>query len=127
MVSGIQSIVKGKEVVGHTYQRQGTYYFASYADGLTATGAGTQANSIAVGQMMTRFSTVASGASCLLPPALAGAQLVIINDGLNTLGCWPGSGDAINAGAANAKDTTVCTAGSVSIFYCVTKGTWRTK
>jgi hypothetical protein len=69
-----------------------------------------------------------------LPPAIAGACVVVVNDGANSMLVWPSSraqggiagGDSISPGAANASFTQTVAAG-VLIYYCFAAGTWRTK
>ena len=127
MPTGFVERVKGKSAIANQYQQQNTAFFTSAIDNITATPSGTQGNSIMLTNTQTRITTAASGSSVLLPAAQPGASVVICNDGAFTLGVWPSGIDKINAGSAGAKDTTVCTAASVSIFYCFSAGQWRTK
>lgn len=67
--------------------------------GLTATGT-TQANSLALTSRASIFSTVGSGAGCVLGER---GTYLIYNGGSNALLVWPPVGSSINNGSANAS------------------------
>lgn len=140
MVSGIQSIVKGKSSNGHNFQRPGTWYFGSVKDGITATPSGTQTTSLLLTEQNSRVTTVASaGDGVRLPPALPGLIYSVVNDAAaNAMNVFPASaaqggvagGDKINSGSQNAAFSQAASngaAGGPTLFYCFTLGTWRTK
>ena len=120
---------------GFTSSGGGAFQTFSFVDGLVATPAGTQANSIVVRASQAGFATVAAGAASKLPPAKAGMQIDVINHGANTLAMFPASqadggavgGDAFNTQAQNAALTGGVTITVPVIFYCMTDGTWWTK
>jgi hypothetical protein len=76
----------------------------SAVDGVTATAGGGQANARQIGDMTTRVTTVATAAdSVKLPVAVPGLMLTVINAAAaNSMNLFPATGEAINAGAANA-------------------------
>jgi hypothetical protein len=97
----------------------------SNVNGLTAHSGGGQGSALALTHAINRVTTVAAGGdSVKLPTSVAGETVVVINAAAsNALNCFPVSGDAINALAANtalsiAANTTV-------IFFCAIAGTWN--
>lgn len=68
---------------------------------VAATGS-TQADAAAVKEGFTRVTGADATKGVLLPPAEAGTIVRIKNATAAVLKVWPSSGDAINAGAANA-------------------------
>jgi hypothetical protein len=100
------------------------FYNFSVANALTAHVGGGQGSALALAKGINRVTTVASGGdSVKLPAATAGRALVVINAAAsNAMDCFPASGDAINALAADtalsiAADSTV-------MFFCAVAGTW---
>lgn len=95
----------------------------STADGLTATPVGTQVNAVSAAQAINRVTTVASATDAVgLPPAVAGAVIVLINDGANAMQVFGRAGDTINdvataTGVPQGAGTTVA-------YYCSTGGKW---
>jgi len=74
------------------------------AAGLTATGSTSQANSYAITEDVNEFTTTAANTGARLPLLLApGDSIWISNFGAQTLFVYPGTGESINAEAANAK------------------------
>jgi len=71
-------------------------------DGLTAAGT-TQATALLISGDLNVFSTVASGAGCILPVGGENDTYSIINDGANALLIYPPVGGTINGGAVNAS------------------------
>jgi len=136
MVTGFVDRTKGKSVIATQFQAQGGAFYASYEDNITATVSGTQTTSRLIAQQQNRITTVASaGDGVRLPPAIAGACVVLVNDAaVNAANVFPSSatqggvsgGDKINAGAQNAAFSLTVVLG-VTIFYCFSNGTWRTK
>ena len=57
-----------------------------------------------------------------LPSAHAGRRCIVANDGAQTLQVFPASGDAIDAGAADASTTIA--AGKRRIFWALNATTW---
>jgi hypothetical protein len=108
----------------------------SSQDNITATPSGTQSTSILLNNARNRITTVATAADGVrLPPALAGAAIVVTNDAAtNAANVWPSGasqggiagGDRINALAANTAYSLTVGAGPTT-FYCFGNGTWRTK
>ena len=136
MVTGFQDRLKGKSVISTQYQTQGGAFYSSSLDNVTATPSGTQNTSLLLVNQQNRITTVATaGDGVRLPPAIAGAAVVVVNDAAtNAANVFPSSqaqggasgGDKINAGAQNAAFSLTVAAG-VTIFYCFSNGTWRTK
>ncbi len=92
---------------------------------LTALAGGGQANAVTLTAHVNRFTTVATIAdSTKLPPAVAGIYPVtVINAAANSMNVFPSTGDAINAGAANAAFAVG--GNKTAIFFCAVNGTWN--
>jgi hypothetical protein len=111
----------------------GQYITYSTQTGITATASGTISTSIAITAEQAQISTAASGSGVRLPPAVAGMELTLINNGANSVNVFPASaalggvsgGDAINALSQNTAY--VFTTGTPLIFYAFVTGTWITK
>lgn len=97
----------------------------SAAGAVSAAGTSSQANATALTKNLNYVSTVGANAGVALPTSTAGARIVIVNAGANTLKIWPknSSGDTIDGGSANAN-TTLTTANRIASFYCFTAGAW---
>ena len=95
-------------------------------DGLTAVGT-TQGAGPLLNKSINRFTTVGLGLSATLLPSVAGMELTVINDGANPLIVFPAVGDQINGAGANVSFSQSQTTAAVTIYYCVTAGSWRTK
>jgi hypothetical protein len=136
MVTGFVDRAKGKTAIGTQWQSQGGAFYSSSQDNITATPGGTQATSAMLAQQQNRITTVTTAGDGLrLPPALSGAAVVVVNDAAaNAANIWPSSqaqggasgGDKINALAANTAFSLTVALG-VTVFYCFSNGTWRTK
>ncbi len=97
----------------------------SATNAITARAGGGQALATALTTRFNRVTTVATAAdSVLLPPALAGANIVVYNNAANALAVFPQTGANINALAANASYS-LATVKSC-MFFCVVAGTWNT-
>lgn len=96
----------------------------SSANSITAFAGGGQANAILLQASVNRVTTVATiGDSVAIPPALPGAQLVVINAAANSMNLFPSAGDAINALGANAA---YAIAGAKTVMLvCAVAGTWN--
>jgi hypothetical protein len=138
MPTGFVDRAKGKTIVSTQYQSQGGQFYGSALDNITAspTPNNTQAGASMINNSQNRITTVAAaGDSLRLPPAIAGAAIVVVNDATtNAANIWPSSaaqggaagGDKINALAPNAAFSLTVALG-VTVFYCFSAGTWRTK
>lgn len=99
-------------------------------NGLTAAGT-TQATATAIPPRtrMVEFDTVAASTGAYLPPALVGVEILIYNNGAQTLTLYP----AIANGASGVQDTinnttSFTVASHVSaILFCVKAGVWAAK
>jgi hypothetical protein len=135
-VTGFIDRAKGKTAISTQYMSKGGAYYSSAEDAITATPSGTQATSRLLGQQQSRITTVATaGDGVRLPPAIAEACVVVVNDAaVNAMNVWPSSaaqggvtgGDKINVLAQNAAFSQTVALGVV-IYYCFSNGTWRTK
>ena len=95
----------------------------SAESGLTALAGGAQAGT-ALQYAINRFTTVATGGdSAQLPPATVGREVIVINAGASSMNVFPQTGEAIDAGAANAARA-VANA-KTCIFFCAVAGTWN--
>lgn len=97
----------------------------SNINGLTAHSGGGQGSALALTKAINRITTVAaSGDSVKLPAATAGHSVVVINAAAaNPMDCFPASGEAINALAANTALSIV--ANKTVIFFCAIAGIWN--
>lgn len=94
--------------------------------GVVAHAGGGQANATQVVAMQVQVSTVASaGDSIKLPPSQAGLELVIVNNGANSMNVFPATGEQINGGGANAAVAQA--AAAVTFYMCFVSGSWVTK
>jgi len=84
-------------------------------DGLTATGT-TQATALLISGDLNVFSTVASGAGCILPVGGENDTYSIINDGANALLIYPPLGGTISGGAVNAS-ISIAVSDSIQLTY----------
>jgi hypothetical protein len=85
--------------------------FADEATGLTAAGT-TNADAFQCTGGVNQFSTVTSGAGCILPSAALSA---VINNGANAILCYPGTGKQINNGTVTTGSYSVA-AGKTAFF-----------
>ena len=78
-----------------------SYHIRSVNAAVTAAGT-VQGNATALTTEFNRVSTVASGAGVVLPTAVAGMAISIVNSSANSLLVYPATGAAINSLATNA-------------------------
>ena len=93
-------------------------------NGLTAHAGGGQANALLLANLINRVTTVATGNdSVKLPAATVGKWLIVENAAAaNSMNVFPQSGEAINAGAADAAFAMA--ANKRALFFCAVAGTW---
>ena len=102
----------------------GAFPTVSSTNAITATPSGTQANSAAINTAINRVTTVATaGDSVKLPVAAPGMQIIISNAAGQSMSVWPGVGDAVNGGAANASYPIA--AGKTVEFFSAASGFWH--
>jgi hypothetical protein len=98
--------------------------YRSAADALVAHAGGGQANATQLTAALNRVGTVATAAdSVKLPVARKGATVCVTNAGAASMDVFPSTGDAIDAGAANAQKAVA--AGKSAMFVCAVDGTWN--
>jgi hypothetical protein len=123
--------------LGSGYASGNSASFPTYSTqtGVTATAAGTQANSVKVTGTQVQISVcVTLNDSVTMPPAQPGMEITIVNNGAASAKVWPASqaqggvsgGDQVNSGGANVGFTPLV-AGTPLIFYCFVAGNWVTK
>ena len=97
----------------------------SHANALTAHVGGGQGSALALTKAINRVTTVASsGDSVVLPAALAGESVIVINAAAsNPMDCFPASGEVINALSADTALSIV--ANTTVIFVCAVNGIWN--
>jgi len=100
------------------------YSQVSAVNALTAHVGGGQALGTPLTRQINRVTTVASGGdSVLLPAAIAGRWVTVINAAAaNAMDVFPASGEIINALPANTALSVVV--GAPATFYCAVAGTW---
>lgn len=110
---------------------------ASGKGGLTALAGGGLPGATPCTAYINEFTTTATtNDSCVLPPAIPGLEVTVINSGAQTLRCY---GNGNNPGNGNAADTIIPLAGgagaafiaipaaAVSVFSCATIGRWKSQ
>lgn len=106
----------------------------STQSGITASATQTQVGGTPITSSQVQISVCAvSGNACTLPPAKAGMEITVINNGAQPSNIFPATagqggvsgGDQINAGGQNAAFSLVIT--TPTIFYSFVTGTWVTK
>jgi hypothetical protein len=101
----------------------GLYFAETAQDGLTANAGGGQANATILPRMFNRVTTVAtSGDSVKLPPAMPGADIMVINSGANPMAVFASGNDQIDGLAAGASLTHF--PNSVVLYSCYGSGNW---
>jgi len=97
-------------------------------DGITANSTQDQSNATALTKGINRVTVVGTnGDGVKLPTAVAGLQILIINDdSAQTIQVWPATGDAIDGGSANAVDANQIGAGSARRYIAVDATNWYT-
>lgn len=106
------------------YQAAG-FFYQSHASGLTATGTGT-GTALGLTANVNQVATVAAGTGVRLPnQSFYGGDLVVINDGANTLKVYPTTGGSIDSLGTNVGYD--LPAGSVGVWTFASGTNWRTK
>ena len=138
MVTGFVDRAKGKTGIATQYQAVNTQFYTSALDNITASPSpnNNQTGALLLMNSQNRITTVATAAdSVRLPPAIPGACMVIVGVATtNAANVYPSSatqggvtgGDRINVLGQNAAYSLTVASG-VTIFYCFSAGTWRTK
>lgn len=94
-------------------------------NGITAKAGGGQGSATPLPAMINRITVVATIAdSVLLPAAVPGLQLMVVNAAANSANVFPNGTDAINALGASAAFALA--AAKVCEFYCTNAGQWHT-
>lgn len=102
-----------------------TVLVGTVTDAQTATGTSSQANSFAIADHVTRFSTTAANTGARLPSTLtAGDELVIMNGGASTLLIYPPVGGTINGAATNATLVNGIPTLKAGYFKCIDNLNW---
>jgi hypothetical protein len=97
---------------------------ASAADSLTAHADGGQSTGTPIAAVISRFTVVATaGDSVLLPPALPGIVLYIVNAAAASMDVFPLTGESINALAPDAAFAVG--ANTLGLFICAATGHWQ--
>ena len=102
-----------------------SYVKWSVSAALVASTTQTQAGAVALTAGVCEVATVANANDAVvMPAAVAGRQLILMNNGANTLQIFPLSGDAFNVGAVDAS-TTLATVTNAT-YVCFTDVIWET-
>jgi len=110
---------------GDTLNNALSYPKWSYKSGITATPAGTVADSVLITETISRITAVATAADgVLLPAATVGKVFVLINDdAADAMTVFAAGGSTIN-GTAGATGVSQA-AGLVAIYFCAVAGVWN--
>jgi len=104
----------------------GAFQTYSTQTGITAHAGGGRASAVAITAMQAQISTVATTAdSVVLPPALPGMEITIVNNGANSAQVFGNGSDTINGTAGSTGVAQA--AAAVTIYYCFVSGAWITK
>jgi hypothetical protein len=99
------------------------FIFESFQDNITAFAGGGQAGATPITTEVARVTTVATaGDSVMLPPAVQGLALMVINHGTKAMQVFGTGTDTIDDQAAATGVAQMVN--SVVIFLCVTNGKW---
>jgi hypothetical protein len=102
----------------------GAYPTQSYTNAMTAFAGGGQASATMLATVLNRLTTVATiNDSVRLPTAVAGMTVTVLNASPNSANVFPATGDAINAGAANAAFAVA--GGKTATFFTTIAGFWH--
>lgn len=114
------NVLQGQSLSGFIY---GTF---TSQDNIAAAGT-TQNTATQLSKAVNRVSTLTTGSATgvILPSSQPGMELAVINSGTSTLSVFPATGETVSPNAANAAQTVATN--TVTIFYCVTAGTWYIK
>jgi hypothetical protein len=114
----------------------GNFPTYSTQTGITASATQTQIAATLLTASQCQISTCATLHNAVrLPPAVAGMEVTVVNNGAQNADTWPSSqaqggvsgGDTILPSAQNAALPSIPAAGTVTIFYCFVTGIWVTK
>lgn len=99
--------------------------WGSFESGLTAGAGGTRAAAYPIKAAMNQFTVVATANDgALLPPAVAGMAVAIVNDdAADSLQVFASGTDLINA-TAGATGVALA-AGAAALYLCMVSGKWR--
>lgn len=102
--------------------------FKSVTNSITAGTTQTQAGATALTADINRVTVVGdSGDGVKLPTAVAGAEVLIVNeDAVDALQVWPAGGDKIDGGSADAVDPIELEAGGSRKYFSVDGTDWYT-
>jgi hypothetical protein len=117
-------------------------YSISAQGGMTALAGGAYAGATPINSYINEFTTVATtGDSCVLPPAIPGSEVTVINSGAQTLKIYAQTSNPNNPNAAGnpQADLVVALAGgagaasvnlsaaAVTVFSCASLGRWKSQ
>ena len=102
--------------------------YDSVTNSVSAGATQTQAGATALTTTINRVTTVGTnGDGVKLPTAVAGLQVLVINDdSAQTLKVWPATSDAIDGGSANAVDANQIAAGASRLYVAIDATNWYT-
>jgi len=107
----------GWYTVGLPAGNTGLYFAETARDGLVANAGGGQANATLIATMFARVTTVASqNDSIKLPPAMPGADLMVLNAGANAMAVFGSGTDQIDGAGAGVSVSQM--ANSVVLYSC---------
>lgn len=125
--SGLNNALR--ELMAHLKDAySGTTSWDSVTDSITAGSTQTQAGATAMTTIINRVTTSGTdGDGVKLPTAVAGLQILVINDdSAQTIQIWPNTDDAIDGGSADAVDANALSAGSSRLYIAADGTNWYT-
>ena len=104
----------------------GAFQTFSTQTGVVAHAGGGQGAATQITAMQVQVSTVATTAdSVKLPASQPGLEIVLVNNGANSMNVFPATGEQINGGGANVAAAQA--AAAVTFYMCFVTGSWVTK
>lgn len=123
MSSFFPQFIPGFRLVDGSDLNQFVTCVGSTKSGIVAHAGGGRASATALGSAINQISTVATAAdSVVLPPALAGNQMLVINNGAAAAQVFANGSDTID-GTAGATGISLAADGK-AIFACYANGKW---
>lgn len=126
MPSPVNSLIQGPVNVPGAMQQFNGFFAELYQDSIIAFAGGGQTSATQLTGQTNRVATVATAAdSVMLPQALPGLELMVINDAANAMQVFGYGTDVIDAATATVGVSQM--GKSMVIYTCVTAGNWRSE
>lgn len=134
VIGQLRSFINGYRMPDGRDLRQLTQYIASGVSGLVARAGGGAPNATPLPAYINRVSTVVTGAdSALLPSAIAGASVIVINAGASSMRIFPNQNNQYTLAADTITPVASSTPGAqldlaangATLLVCPSVGNWK--